>query len=213
MAIDKAIDTTQLNTDLTSIADAIREKAGLTDSFVFPEGFVKAIAGIEAGGGSDGGIALPSNCVFSSGSYVPTSEGTDVLHKLTIAEKFIGQKYGTHIGVHLFALYRKDGFTATGGSDNRYLVSYGGLCGDGNGCGAAVYRTGTDLVGTGGADSSSSPNYGIPKTATSSRKNCYIRNVSNYEPTLTFSTYGVNTLEAGCEYEWFAVLNGSVYEV
>ena len=49
MAIDKAIDSTQLNTNLTSIADAIREKAGLTDSFVFPEGFVQAIAGIEAG--------------------------------------------------------------------------------------------------------------------------------------------------------------------
>ena len=53
MAIDKAIDSAQLNTDLTSIADAIREKAGLTDSFVFPEGFVQAIAGIEAGGGAD----------------------------------------------------------------------------------------------------------------------------------------------------------------
>ena len=52
MAIDKAIDSAQLNTDLTSIADAIREKAGLTDSFVFPEGFVEAIAGIEVGGGA-----------------------------------------------------------------------------------------------------------------------------------------------------------------
>ena len=38
------------DTSLTSIANAIREKAGLTDSFVFPEGFVEAIAGIEAGG-------------------------------------------------------------------------------------------------------------------------------------------------------------------
>lgn len=39
------------DTSLTAIADAIREKAGLADSFVFPEGFVQAISGIEAGGG------------------------------------------------------------------------------------------------------------------------------------------------------------------
>lgn len=211
MSVQTQID--RISRAVSAALAALSEKGVEVPAGTKVDGLAALIAAIEAGGGSGGGIALPSNCVFSSGSYVPASEGTDVLHTLTIAEKFIGQKYGIYIGVHLFALYRKDGFTATGGSDNRYLVSYVGLCGDGNGCGAAVYRTGKDLVGTGGADSSSSPNYGIPKTATSSRKNCYIRNVSSYEPTLTFSTYGLNTLEAGCEYEWFAVLNGSVYEV
>jgi hypothetical protein len=36
--------------DLTSIADAIREKAETTDKLVFPNGFVEAISGIETGG-------------------------------------------------------------------------------------------------------------------------------------------------------------------
>lgn len=37
--------------DLTSIADAIREKSGASDALVFPNGFVDAIANIETGGG------------------------------------------------------------------------------------------------------------------------------------------------------------------
>ena len=80
MAIDKAIDSAQLNTDLTSIADAIREKAGLTDSFVFPEGFVQAIAGIEAGGGK-----------IANGSWTPTSNGETytVTHNLGEIPNFV----------------------------------------------------------------------------------------------------------------------------
>lgn len=50
MAIDKAVDSTQLNADLTTIADAIREKAGVSDNFTFPAGFAAAIAAIESGG-------------------------------------------------------------------------------------------------------------------------------------------------------------------
>lgn len=38
--------------DLSSVADAIREKGGTTDPLVFPEGFVLAIQEIEGGGGS-----------------------------------------------------------------------------------------------------------------------------------------------------------------
>lgn len=38
-------------TSLKTVADAIREKAGTSDSLVFPTGFADAIAGIQAGGG------------------------------------------------------------------------------------------------------------------------------------------------------------------
>lgn len=51
MALDKVIDSAQLDADLTSIADAIREKAGVSDSFAFPDGFIEAVSGISAGGG------------------------------------------------------------------------------------------------------------------------------------------------------------------
>ena len=37
--------------EFISVADAIREKAGIADKLSFPEGFAEAIAAIEAGGG------------------------------------------------------------------------------------------------------------------------------------------------------------------
>ena len=39
--------------DLTSIANSIREKAGTSDALAFPAGFAEAIAAISAGGGGD----------------------------------------------------------------------------------------------------------------------------------------------------------------
>ena len=53
MAFDKAVDSAVLDANLKTVADAIREKAGTSDSLVFPTGFAEAIAGIQAGGGSD----------------------------------------------------------------------------------------------------------------------------------------------------------------
>lgn len=51
MAYDKVIDSSVLDGNLTSIANAIREKAELTENFAFPQGFIEAISGIESGGG------------------------------------------------------------------------------------------------------------------------------------------------------------------
>jgi hypothetical protein len=51
MAFDKAVDSAVLDANLKTVADAIREKAGTSDSLVFPTGFAEAIAGIQAGGG------------------------------------------------------------------------------------------------------------------------------------------------------------------
>ena len=54
MAYDKVVDSAALDTQLTSIAAAIRAKTGGADSLVFPDGFAEAIAAIEAGGGGGG---------------------------------------------------------------------------------------------------------------------------------------------------------------
>ena len=51
MALDKAIDSAQLDANLTTIADAIRTKGGTSDALVFPAGFVSAVQAIQAGGG------------------------------------------------------------------------------------------------------------------------------------------------------------------
>ena len=66
MAYDKVVDSAALDTQLTSIADAIRAKTGGSDSLAFPDGFSQAIAAIEAGGGSGGakiatGTVIPAN--------------------------------------------------------------------------------------------------------------------------------------------------------
>lgn len=51
MAVDKLVDSTQLDADLTSVADAIRAKTGGSASLAFPADFVSEIGGISGGGG------------------------------------------------------------------------------------------------------------------------------------------------------------------
>lgn len=52
MAVDKLVDSTQLNSDLTSVANAIRTKGGTSADLVFPSGFISAVDAIPSGGGS-----------------------------------------------------------------------------------------------------------------------------------------------------------------
>lgn len=52
MSVDKLVDSTQLDTDLTSVANAIRTKGGTSASLTFPSDFVSAINAISGGGGS-----------------------------------------------------------------------------------------------------------------------------------------------------------------
>ena len=53
MAVDKLVDSTQLNTNLTNIANAIRTKGGTSAQIAFPGGFVSAIVAIPTGSGAD----------------------------------------------------------------------------------------------------------------------------------------------------------------
>lgn len=51
MAEYKVIDATQLDADMTEVADAIRDKAGTTEQLAWPDGYKSAVAAIETGGG------------------------------------------------------------------------------------------------------------------------------------------------------------------
>ena len=53
MAYDKVVDSAQLETDLATVADAIRAKGKTTDKLAFPGGFADAVAAISTGGGAD----------------------------------------------------------------------------------------------------------------------------------------------------------------
>ena len=49
--------------DLVSVANAIRTKGGTSEALVFPDGFVSAVQAIQAGGGGGGDIAPFSSVV------------------------------------------------------------------------------------------------------------------------------------------------------
>lgn len=51
MALDKLVDSAQLDNNLTSVANAIRAKSGGTGQLAFPAGFVSEIGNISGGGG------------------------------------------------------------------------------------------------------------------------------------------------------------------
>lgn len=51
MSVDKLVDSAQLDTDLTTVANAIRTKGGTSASLAFPADFVSAIGAIPTGGG------------------------------------------------------------------------------------------------------------------------------------------------------------------
>lgn len=53
MAADKLVDSTQLDADLTSVANAIRTKGGTSAQMAFPAGFVSAVQAIPTGGSLD----------------------------------------------------------------------------------------------------------------------------------------------------------------
>lgn len=60
MAVDKLVDSSQLDNDLTSIADAIRNKSGDSGNLVFPTGFVSGIEGLDLKAGEYKEIYLSS---------------------------------------------------------------------------------------------------------------------------------------------------------
>lgn len=53
MAVDKLVDSTQLDEDLTSVANAIRTKGGTSAQMEFPAGFISSIQNIPGGAGTD----------------------------------------------------------------------------------------------------------------------------------------------------------------
>lgn len=72
MAIDKVVDSTQLDADLTSVANAIRTKGGTSGSLAFPAGFVSAVQAIPTGGGGVRKLTLVSE---NTNTKVPVIRG------------------------------------------------------------------------------------------------------------------------------------------
>lgn len=88
MAVDKLVDSAQLDSDLTSVANAIRAKSGGSSQLAFPAGFVSEVQAIPSGGG---GMTPPVNAVaqfevsilFSSQPEKIIIDFSDVIQKMT----------------------------------------------------------------------------------------------------------------------------------
>ena len=77
MAVDKLVDSAQLNSDLEDIADAIRAKGGTSAELAFPAGFIGAIQNIPSGGGS----SVP----LVTGTFTPESADVGSAEDVSIA--------------------------------------------------------------------------------------------------------------------------------
>ena len=100
MAVDKLVDSTQLDADLTSVANAIRTKGGTSASLAFPADFVSAIAAIPSGGGgtAESGSFIAS-APLDSVTISVTSQKSHVLfwiHGFTGDMDLSGAPYGTN---------------------------------------------------------------------------------------------------------------------
>ena len=68
------------DTELISIADAIRLKGGTSASMVFPSGFVSAISAISSGSA----MTLISKTVSANGTYLPASDNADAYSQVVV---------------------------------------------------------------------------------------------------------------------------------
>lgn len=77
MSVDKLVDSAQLDSDLTSVANAIRTKGGTSASLAFPAGFVSAINAIPSGGGGSwswmGNNAVKESTLYGEKVYLKDS--------------------------------------------------------------------------------------------------------------------------------------------
>ena len=192
---------TRLTNAKAAIQTAIEGKGVTVPSGTLLDGMAALIENIETGGGA--GIELPTGYKVSTGTYTPNTEGTNVEHDIKIASSC---PYNTPC--RMFCIYRADGFDASGSDSSRYLTFYVGAYAKSKATsGAVLYRNAnaSTLTCAGGAETADTPNYGLPASCGSFRTNCYVRSVSS-DGVLKFSTYGINTLESGKTYKWFALL-------
>lgn len=97
MAYDKVVDSAKLNTNLASVANAIREKSGASGTLVFPDGFISAIAQIAVGGGAVSGevhdVSLPGD--VNNGS-MPVVIGSEFVAENYTKDGFMAVLFNTN---------------------------------------------------------------------------------------------------------------------
>ena len=89
MAVDKLVDSAQLDSDLTSIANAIRTKGGTSAQLAFPQDFITAINAISGGTGAISVV----DTADSHGGTIRTITALDISDTTAVASDVASGKY------------------------------------------------------------------------------------------------------------------------
>lgn len=116
MALDKLVDSAQLDSDLTSVANAIRAKGGTSAQLAFPAGFVDAVEAIETGGG--GGVASGSATVTERTRYLTIDMGGEYDHILVVQRSGTGNQYSQDNSRYTWALWGIRGYSSPTNNPN-----------------------------------------------------------------------------------------------
>lgn len=96
MAYDKVIDSSVLDANLTSVANAIRSKGGTSASLAFPAGFVNAISAIKTGITPTGTKTITENGTHDVTNYataqvnVPEPAQNFIVYPITLSSAYTG---------------------------------------------------------------------------------------------------------------------------
>lgn len=88
MAVDRAIDSTEFDSKLTAVADAIRTAGGTTETMSFPSGMVEAISVLKSGSDAGGGAGFATGTLTFNESQ-RTASNLTVTHNLGFAPEHI----------------------------------------------------------------------------------------------------------------------------
>lgn len=106
MAYDKVVDSTILDSGLSSIANSIREKAGTDEALVFPNGFVSAIDEISIGVDTLDATATASDILYGKNAYV---NGEKIEGEIRY-KKYTGEIVSNIVGTQAYASLVTDDF-------------------------------------------------------------------------------------------------------
>ena len=122
MAVDKLVDSTQLDTDLTSVANAIRAKSGGSSQLAFPAGFVSEIGNIPTGGGG-GAFQVLETITVPANTRAVNIDFTDYLSYDVF---FVVEDVTLTASDWLY--YVKNGSSPSGGKYGFSAVNHEGVC-------------------------------------------------------------------------------------